>query len=281
MVQGTLMNRLESLQHIAAQSQSADIVFPSSVAIAVKIRRHIDDPDIHLAATADLVKIEPMLAARVVAIANSVAYRRSDTDITDVGNAVSRIGLRMVRTLVQALIVRQLAGAPKDARTQKMAMQLWEHTAHVAAISRLIARRVTHLDPETALFTALVHDAGHFYLLSRAAEFPALLDEEPVEGEDELMLQIHRKIAHQLDLPDTVLAALEVVWQGYVTSDPVSLGDTVALAKELAPEDSPMVRLSSGEEIAPIDLAVGEEHLAQILQDAAEEVASLTRALAT
>jgi len=273
------MNRLEALEKIATQARQGELVFPSSVAVSLKIRKLLNDPDSHLAATTDLVKIEPLLSARVVAISNSVAFRRSDNDITDVATAVARIGLRSVQTLVNALIVRQLAGASKDPRVQALVNQLWEHTAHVASLARMLARRVTKVDPETALFTGLIHDAGNFYLLSRAAEFPALLDTDRAEGEEALEIEVHRQVAGTLDVPATVIEALEEVWQGYVTSPPVTLADTVALAKELAPVGSPMVRLASGRELASIDLAIGEEHLTDILQASSEEVDSLTRAL--
>jgi HD-like signal output (HDOD) protein len=273
------MNRLESLERIATQMQHGEIIFPSSVAITLKIRRLLNDPDGHLAATTDLVTIEPLLSARVVAIANSVAYRRSEDDITNVATAVARVGLRSVQTLVNALIVRQLAGTPKDARTQALLSRLWEHTAHVASLARMLARRVTHVDPETALFTGLIHDAGSFYLLSRVAEFPALLDTDRAEGEESLEIEVHRQVARTLDVPSPVVEALEVVWQGYVSSPPVTLADTVALAKELAPVGSPMVRLASGQEFASIDIAIGEEHLTDILRASSEEVDSLTRAL--
>jgi len=196
-----------------------------------------------------------------------------------VATAVARIGLGSVQTIVHALIVRQLAGAPKDPRIQKLLSQLWEHTAHVASLARMLARRVTHVDAETALFTGLVHDAGSFYLLSRAAEFPALLDPERAQGEEELEIEVHRRVAQMLDLPRTVVEALEVVWQGYVASPPVTLADTVALAKELAPVATPMSRLTSGKEIPSIEFTIGDEQLTEILEAAAEEVDSVTRAL--
>lgn len=274
------MNRLEALKQIAVQVQHGEIVFPSSVAISIKLRRLIDDPDIHLAATTELVKIEPLLSARVVALANSAAYRRSGNDITDVDTAVARIGLRSVRTMVQALIVRQLAGAPKDARTQALASRLWEHTAHVASLARMLARRVTHLDPETALFTGLVHDAGSFYLLSRVAEFASLLDTDHTPDEERLVLEVRQRVAQALDLPAPVIEALGVVWQGRVANPPVTLGDTVALAKQLAPVTSPLAAPALAPETAATDIAVGAERICDILRDSSEEVDSLTRTLA-
>jgi HD-like signal output (HDOD) protein len=273
------MNRLSALEKIVTQVQHGEIIFPSSVAITLKIRKLLNDPDSHLAATTDLVTIEPLLAARVVAVANSVAYRRSETDITDVATAVARVGLGSVLTLVNALIVRQLAGAPKDAATRTLLARLWEHTAHVAALARMLARRVTHVDPETALFTGLIHDVGSFYLLSRAAEFPALLDSGRAEGEEALEIEVHRRVLRTLDVPALAAEALEQVWQGYVASPPVTLADTVALAKELAPVASPLVRLASGQEIAPIDFTFGDELLSDVLRASSEEVRSLTHAL--
>ncbi len=275
------MNRLQALEVIAAQARRGELVFPTSLALATRIRTALDDPDIHLAGAAKLIQAEPLLAARCVAMANSAAYRRSGSAITDVGSAVSRLGLQSMRSLAQALIVRQIAGAPTDPGLQKVVAHLWEHTAHVASLSRLIARRITHLDGETALFAGLVHEAGNFYLLSRAAEFPSLLDDdrETEEGEEDLEIEVNRAVSVTLALPEPILEALEVVWSGYVASPPVTLGDTVALAKELAPVESPFVRLADSTTIAPIDMEVGDEMLTGILQESAEEVDTLTQAL--
>jgi len=115
--------------------------------------------------------------------------------------------------------------------------------------------------------------------LSRAPEFPALLDTERAPEQDEFEITINRAVAATLCLPPPILEALEIVWRGFVASPPVTLGDTVALAKELAPFESPFVRMADSKSIAPIDMVVGDESLAGILQEAAEEVASLTRAL--
>lgn len=274
------MKRLEALRVVAGQVQRGEVVFATSIAAATRIRSAIDDPDIHLAAAARLIQTEPLLAARCVAMANSVAYQRGGAVVTDVSTAVSRIGLRTIRSLVQGLIVHQIAGAPRSAAEKRFVDHLWEHTAHVASLSRLIARHITRLDPETALFTGLVHDVGSFFLASRAAEFPSLVESEREEDEEEaLEVAVHRSVAAMLALPEPVVAALEIVWSGYVASPPVSLGDTVALAKELAPVASPFVRLASSALIAPIDMVVGEDMLTGILQESKDEVDSVKKAL--
>jgi len=273
------MNRLDALKLVVAQAQRGELVFATSVTLASRIHSALSDPDIHVAAATRLLQSEPLLAARCVAMANSAAYQRSGPPITDVGSAVSRLGLRTVTTLAEALIVRQMAGAPKDPAQQAVVAHLWEHTAHVASLSRLIARRITRLDPETALFAGLVHEVGNFYLLSRSAEFPALLAGEHEPEEEEFDIAINRAVVERLALPQSIVEALEVVWMGYVASPCVSLGDTVALAKALAPVESPFVKLQNSRQIAPFDMMIGDDMLTGILQDSKDEVDSLTRAL--
>ena len=276
------MTRQDALRLIAAQAGRGELTFPTSVAVAMRIRQALDDPDCRVDTAAQLIKAEPLLSARVVALANSAAYNRSGQEVTDVGTAVSRLGFRSVRTLALALVTRQMAGAPTVAAHRAMAAQLWEHTAHVAALSRVLARRVTQQDPETALFTGLIHEVGAFYLISRAKDYPILVSEEAGEGDDEVETLIGNEVLRQLAIPESVVAAVQTVWAGYLTMPPVSLGDTVLLANDLAPVLSPFVRLPDWKNeslAASVDMVIGKETLVEILDETAEEIASLAKAL--
>lgn len=276
------MNRIEALKTITAEAASGELVFPTSIDVALKIQRALDDPECHMETAARLVVGEPLLAARVVAIANSVAYNRSGQNISDVRIAVSRIGLRTLRTLATALATRQMAGAPKDPEIRAVAARLWGHTAHVAALAHVIARRVTHLDPETAMFAGIVHEVGGFYLISRAAEFPGLLVGEPGEWAENAEAEIGRAILTRLAVTDTVMQAIEAQWEGFLALPPVTLGDTLLLANDLAPVASPLYdsgTIRNGSSAAVIDSVVDEETLSSILAESAAEVESLTAAL--
>lgn len=276
------MTRQEALRRIAAQAGRGELTFPTSVSVAMRIHQALDDPDGRVDTAAQLIQAEPLLSARVVAMANSAAYNRSGQEVTDVGSAVSRLGFRTVRTLALALVTRQMAGASTVAAHRDMAARLWEHTAHVAALSRVLARRVTRQDPETALFAGLIHEVGAFYLISRAKDHPVLVAEEAGEGDDELETVIGNEVLRQLAVPESVVAAVQVVWAGYLTMPPASLGDTVLLANDLAPVLSPFVRLPEWKDesqTASVDLVIGKETLVEILDESAEEIASLTKAL--
>ncbi len=278
------MERREFFNQIAADAAKGGLVFPTHADVALKVQRALDDPDCSMEAASKLIMAEPLLSARVVAMANSVVYNRSGREITDVKQAVPRLGFRTVRSLATAVAVRQLSAGPTDPKLRAMAAQLWEHTAHVAALAHVIARRVTKLDPEAAMFAGIIHEVAGFYLLARAHDFPGLFDGEPGNwmaawnGEAEAL--VGRAVLKTLGVPEPSMLAVESYWQGYLELPPVSLGDTLLLAEDLAPVTSP---LKSSERESPadsgLDLVLGEDTLASILKESADDVGSLTASL--
>ncbi|HCE10164.1 MAG TPA: histidine kinase [Oxalobacteraceae bacterium] len=276
------MDRLKAFSTIAVQAGRGELAFPTSVNTSLKIKRVLDDPDCSLEQAAKLLMTAPLIAARAVAMANSAAYNRAGAEITSARQAAMRLGFKTLRSLVAAEIVREFSCTIPEPEVRALARQLWEHTAHVAALAHLFARRVTHLDPETAMFAAIVHEIGGFYLLYRAHDFPGLLDGECESWQEFGQKAIGRRVLGQLSVPKTVTAAVEALWFGVHTRPPLTLGDTLLLAKELAPVTSPFRRPAAitGEHPAPlIDFEVGEETLQEILQDSSIEVASLTASL--
>jgi HD-like signal output (HDOD) protein len=276
------MDRREAFQCLAAEAGRGELNFPTHAEVAMRVRLALDDPEIHISAAARLVQAEPLLAARVVAVANSVAFNRSGRAIADVGHAVARLGFQLVRALATAVVMRQMAGGSKVPRYREMSARLWEHTAHVASLAHIIARRVTHQDPEVAMFAGIVHEVSGFYLLSRADSYPSLLEDELVEWEEEGEATVGRAVLKVLKVPDKVVAAIESIWQGYLALPPVSLGDTMLLADAMTPIESPLRLRGEDTRVgmrASIDVAVGEETLTSILAESAEELESLTSAL--
>ena len=168
------MKKSEALDILVTRANQGDLVFSASVATSLKIKEALDDPDCSVDAASKMILNEPLLSARVVAIANSAAYNRG-MDVTSVKAAIARLGFRTLRAVVASLVMRQLAGSSKDPKIRAMVNKLWEHSAQVASLAQILARRITKLDPDTAMFAGIVHEVGGFYLLSRAEEFPCLL----------------------------------------------------------------------------------------------------------
>jgi hypothetical protein len=276
------MDRLEVFKQIAAQAGRGELAFPTNVEATLTLQRSLNDPDCGTDTAARLVQIEPLLAARTVAIANSVAYNRTGFDITSVRSAVQRVGFRTLNALAAAVIVRQLNGKITDPGLRAKADQLWRHTTHVAALAQVIARRVTRIDPDTAMFAGIMHEVGGFYLLSRAGEFPGLLDGAPEEWIEFGEAAVGRGVLCKLGVPEAVMAAIESMWVGMRALPPETLGDTLMLANDLAPIGSPLhqqVDATCHESAATIDFDVGDGTLLAILQESAEEVRSLAALL--
>ena len=277
------MDKRETFKAIATQVAQGELAFPTGAQVALKVRQTLDDPDCHVDAAAKLIQAEPLLAARVIAIANSVVYNRSGQEITDVRVAVSRLGFSTVRSLAMALVTRQMAGKSTEPKHQELVNKLWEHTAHVASLAHAIARHVTHQDPEAALFAGIIHEIGGFYMLSRAGDFPSLLDGDFTDWLEQGEVEVGRAVLNKLSVPESVATAIEAYWDGFLAMPPVTLADTLLLAEELAPVPSPLHYLDdrdAGEGMtASIEMVIGEETLTLILKESAEEVSSLTRAL--
>ncbi len=278
------VNRLETFGLIAAQAERGEIIFPTSVNAALRLQLALDDPDCHIEDAIKLVLGEPQLAARTVALANSAAFNRNgEATVTNVRAAVMRIGYRSLQTLVASLVVRQFGARIVDPVLRAKAEQLWEHTAHVAALSQVLARRVTFINPDTALFAAIVHEVGGFYLLSRADEFPGLLDADPENWIELCEEVVSREVMRKLAIPEPVMDAIKGLRNGLLNMPPSTLLDTLLLANQFAPVASPLALRAPApvtpHEESALDFVMDQGTLDSILKESADEVQSMSAAL--
>jgi HD-like signal output (HDOD) protein len=277
------MDKRTAYKTMAAQVAGQELAFPTGAQSALRVRQALDDPDCSNNRAVMLIQAEPLLAARVIAIANSVVYNRSRREVTDLHAALAMLGFRTVRSLAIALVTRQMAGSSRDPKHQHLLHQLWEHTAHVASLAHVIARHVTHQDPEAAMFAGIIHEIGGFYMLSRAGDFPGLLEGDFSDWLEAGEVEVGRAVTRRLSVPETVVSVMESFWDGYLAMPPETLSDTLLLAEELAPVLSPLHHLENqqaGADLAAhIEMVIGEETLSLILKEAADEVGSLTEAL--
>ncbi len=271
-----------ALEAITADAARGDIVFPTHTEIALRVQRLLDDPECSIDALGKLISAEPILATRVLSMANSIAYNPGGRTISDLKSAIARLGFASLRALAASIIVRQMREMSKEKEHRALAGKLWEHTAHVAALARVIAKRVTRQNPDAAFFAGIVHEVGNFYLISRASIFPGLLtsDLEIWHGDGEAA--VGRAVLQALEIPPHILEAMETLWSGFLAMPPASLGDTLLLADELAPVESPidaLVGMSRKGMTVELEVLIDDETLSSILSESAEEVASLIAAL--
>lgn len=276
------MQKLKDYAQIVAEAQRGQLVFPTSVNAALQLQQALADPDCHLEDAIRKVLAEPLLAARAVALANSAVFSRlGGPVVTSARGAVLRVGYRNLYTLAAAMVVRQFGARIRQPQLRYQADQLWRHCAHVAALAHVLARKLTQVDPDTALFAAIMHEVGGFYLLARADDMPGLLDDGEV-----CMGALHeivtRALLGKLMVPEPVAVAIASLRGGAVSIPPHGLRDTLLLAKRLAPARSP---LALADDAVLARGAALEAYLAgntlidAILLESAEEARSMSAAL--
>ena len=91
--------------------------------------------------------------------------------------AVTRLGNKLVRSLVISLIMKQIFQATSDALDKRM-RKLWEDSVQIAAISRVLAQRLPELDNEQAMLAGLIHDIGALPILAWAESVEELVEDE-------------------------------------------------------------------------------------------------------
>jgi len=276
------MNKLEAFGHIAALAIRGDLVFPTSVNAALAVQLALDDPDCPMEEAIRLVLAEPTLAARTVSLSNSAMFNRTGgPTVTNVRSAIMRVGYHNLFALAAAMVVRQFGAKIEDPELRAKAEQLWDHTIHVACLARIIAREVTGVNPDTALFAAIVHEVGGFYLLSRADEFPGLLEPDPENWQPASEEIITREVMHKLGIPEPVANAIEGLRDGFLQVPPETLLDTLLLANHFAPVASPLEveRAEPPHSDSVIDLFIDEEKRVKITEEAARDAASMSAAL--
>ncbi|WP_373991782.1 HDOD domain-containing protein [Duganella sp. BuS-21] len=276
------MNKLEAYGHIAALAIRGELVFPTSVNAALRVQLALDDPDCPIDTAISLVLAEPLLAAKTVAISNSAMFNRSGVVVTNVRGAIMRIGYQNLYALAAAMVVRQFGSKISDPALRAKAEKLWDHTIAVSALGRLIARYVTGVNEDTALFAGIVHEVGGFYLLSRADEFPGLLDEDAENWHSASEEIITREVMHKLCIPEPVADAIEGLRDSFMSIPPDTLLDTLLLANHLTPVKSPLQEAQR--DLPPhsdsaIDLFIDEQKLASMLEEAKRDAAEMSAAL--
>ena len=117
---------------------------------------------------------DPVLATQLIRMANSAALNPGGTAVTDLRAAVTRVGVDTVRTATIAFAIQQLREAPALRGLEMQLGVLWRRSVQVASLCCVIARRLTSVNPDTALLAGLLQGIGRLYILTRASRHRSL-----------------------------------------------------------------------------------------------------------
>lgn len=251
--------RFQMLADIASEL-SGEVVFPTHFDAVLRLRKVLQDPAQSIASIAAAVSVEPLISAKLLHLANSVAFNPESRKITDLKSAITRLGLNSVRTAALSIVMTQLLRAKGMAEFTETTQALWEHSIQTAAAARIIAKTLTRLNPDEALLTGLIHDLGAFYMLYRATQYEELRHRP--DTVKYLMIQWHESIGatllNALGIPEEIVEATVDHDRIRPTPAPIrSLSEVIYVANMLAGGHFEWLMQDQAE--SPADLEVLEE----------------------
>lgn len=160
---------------LAKELSSGQIELPGIPDVAEHVRKALEDDRVTAERLERIVGSEPVLAGRLIQLANSVALNFSGKKLSDLRTAIARIGFQMVRATSIAYALSMLRKADSLRNMREPLNALWRRSTLVAAACRVVAVRVSRVSPDVAMLAGLLHGIGELYLLTRISRHPSLI----------------------------------------------------------------------------------------------------------
>ncbi len=163
-------------QKINSEFESDRISLPSLPEIALKVRTAVNDEDKSIRDLASIIQSDTSITARIIQISNSPLYKTA-TVAGDCYTAISKLGMKTTRDIVTCLVMHNMFSSSSVVVCKRL-KKIWKESSYIAAISSVIARKIPHLQVDTALLAGLVHNIGKLPILNYIEAFPELLEDE-------------------------------------------------------------------------------------------------------
>jgi HD-like signal output (HDOD) protein len=224
------------IRKLSIEIAVGDVRLPSLPDIAARVQKVLEDPMAARTQIAQVIGADAALAARILRLANSAFLNPGGQQITDLQQALTRLGRQLVRCTAVSFSLQQMQLGTDEARFRPQLRQLWNKGTLVASIAFVLARETRAAKPDEALMTGLMHNIGRLYLTVSAPRRAA--------GDDKAWEQVlqdwHPRIAHSIlkhwKFPPQIIAAVgaQNEWQRE-TSDNDGLGNVLMAAMALEP----------------------------------------------
>jgi HD-like signal output (HDOD) protein len=211
---------------------SNKLTLPTLPEVAIKVRNAVENENSTAKEVAEIIVTDAALSARLLQVANSPLYR-GRVAIDSVQMAVTRLGVRLVRSLVVSLIMQQIFQATNDLLDQKF-RQVWEESVQIAALSRVLAGNLDHLDQDQAMLGGLIHNIGALPILAMAENVDELL--ENPEELDRVILTLSPTVGTRIlkmwDFPASLIKVTEhALDPDYQSEGEADYADVVQVAR--------------------------------------------------
>lgn len=269
---------------LAAELSQGQVELPSVPDIVIKLQKTLSDENVTNDIIVRVVGSEPMLAGKLMNMANSAALNSTGRKVADLRMAVARVGFNIVRSAALSFAVEQLKKSEEFKHLEVPLDTLWKNSVQIAALSHVIARRFSSLNGDTALLAGLMHNVGRIYILTRAAKHPQLVA-DPLTY-NSIVRDWHTNVSKALlenwrvaeEIVEAVASHedLDREQRGPVTlTDVLSLATLLERSRNGSELNAPDETLMKG--LRRLQLQLRDCH--NVLDESAEEIAALKTAL--
>jgi putative nucleotidyltransferase with HDIG domain len=190
-IEATAPKPRKIVEEIAAKLKQDTFSFPTMSNLANQVSKLIEEKDAGLTEIAHIIRDDPIIAARLIAIANTAMYRGAKK-IISLEEAIGRLGLKET---VNYLWVFSNAGLfnAEERRFGDLLLKLREHSLATAICARLVAKHLGWPHCEDLFFMGLLHDIGMMLVLQILEE---LAKQEPIEDAamvEDALNKLHEK----------------------------------------------------------------------------------------
>lgn len=154
--------RLSVSERVARLVEDIDDIPPMSQVIT-RVLQLLSEPGKSMADLAAALSEDQAMVARILRVSNSPLYR-SVQEVRSLNSALSRLGIRAVRSILLSSATRDLLISEKNPGDMWNRI-LWQHAKESALAARRIAERMKYPDPEEAFVGGMLHDMGKIVIL--------------------------------------------------------------------------------------------------------------------
>ncbi|MEP7247333.1 MAG: HDOD domain-containing protein [Gammaproteobacteria bacterium] len=272
------------VQSLATELSAGKVELAGFPEIAARVQQVLADENVGTDKVVRVIGAEPVLAAQLLTISNSVALNPSGRHISDLRTAVARVGLNTVRTATISFAIRQLKAARELQAIAQPLDALWKRNVLIASLSYVVAKRRSKVNPDMALLAGLLHGVGRLYIMTRAVRHPSLFANPSSYQliERDWHLSIATALLENWNIaPEIVAAVRDSEDYAREPRGPASLTDVLVAANMIAihcgqPEFLE-ARLQSVKAVSKLELT--REVCEELTRESAEEIAALREVL--
>lgn len=269
----------EFVRSLASDLNRHEIKLASFPDIVLRIRIALDHPDTTSENLATILSVDPVLASRILVLANSTFYNAAGIRIENLNAAVGRIGFATLRTTAISYAVELLHASEGFGALKPELRKTWSAALRRGAMSEVLARYCSKQNGDTAFIAGLLNQIGVLYIFTKYDDYPDLLRDPDARQEliDEWAAPIGQSIVADWGFSEEIQASVnpDDNESARPDSEP-NLVDVVVAAKATLDADNAAVCVTPATERLKLTDAMLPE-IAELFQLRLDSLASAVR----